>query len=340
VFQSKLGTLADKSQRLAKLAGAIAYHIGGDARLAGRAGELAKCDLLTLMVGEFPELQGIMGRYYAQHDGEHPEVASALDEHYWPRFAGDRLPHTRTGQALAIADRLDTLVGIFGIGQPPSGDKDPFALRRAALGVLRTLIEHRLDIDLQTLLQTACDNSRGNGHKLAEDTAQQVFDFMLERLRAYYADSGVAHDTFDAVLATRPRQPRDFDARVRAVTTFRKLPEAEALAAANKRIANILRQAGETLDGALNKQHLHEAAEQTLAAELAAMQARVQPLFDQRNYTDALCQLAALRPSVDAFFDGVMVMDDDPAVRCNRLLLLRDLGQLFLQAADLSRLQG
>lgn len=340
VFQNKLGTLADKSARVAKLAAAIAYHIGGDAKLASRAGELSKCDLLTHMVGEFPELQGIMGRYYAAHDGEDAEVAAALDEQYMPRFAGDRLPETRTGQALAIADRIDTLVGIFGIGQPPTGDKDPFALRRAALGVLRTIIENNLDLDLHTLLQTACDNFGANGVKLAADTLNQVLEFMLERLRAYYADSGVAHDTFDAVLAQRPTQPRDFDARVRAVTTFRKLPEAEALAAANKRIANILRQADGKITAGIDKTRLVEPAEKTLAEQVETMTGKVAPLFAQRNYTEALCQLAGLRGAVDAFFDQVMVMAEDETVRNNRLALLKRLSELFLQAADLSRLQG
>jgi glycyl-tRNA synthetase beta chain len=340
VFQNKLGTLADKSARVAKLAAAIAYHIGGDAKLATRAGELSKCDLLTNMVGEFPELQGIMGRYYAAHDGEDAEVAAALDEQYMPRFAGDQLPETRTGQALAIADRLDTLVGIFGIKQPPTGDKDPFALRRATLGVLRTIIENHLDLDLQTLLQAAFDNFAASGVKLEGDTVNQVLEFMLERLRAYYADSGVAHDTFDAVLAQRPTQPRDFDARVRAVTVFRKLPEAEALAAANKRIANILRQAGGSVSDTVEKARLVETAEQTLAAELDAMAGKVAPQFAQRNYTEALCQLAGLRGAVDAFFDQVMVMAEDEALRNNRLALLRRLSDLFLQAADLSRLQG
>ncbi|WP_127474505.1 glycine--tRNA ligase subunit beta [Sulfurivermis fontis] len=340
VFQNKLGTLADKSARVAKLAAAVAYHIGGDAKLATRAGELSKCDLLTNMVGEFPELQGIMGRYYAAHDGEDAEVAAALDEQYMPRFAGDRLPETRTGQALAIADRIDTLVGIFGIGQPPTGDKDPFALRRAALGVLRTIIENNLDLDLQTLLRTAYDNYGSNGIKLAADTVNQVLEFMLERLRAYYADSGVAHDTFDAVLAQRPTQPRDFDARVRAVTTFRKLPEAEALAAANKRIANILRQAGGEITAGIDKARLLDTAEKALADQVEAMAGKVAPLFVQRNYTEALCQLAGLRGAVDAFFDQVMVMAEDETVRNNRLALLKRLSDLFLQAADLSRLQG
>lgn len=340
VFQNKLGTLADKSARVAKLAAAIAYHIDGDAKLAARAGELSKCDLLTNMVNEFPELQGIMGRYYAAHDGEDAEVAAALDEQYMPRFAGDQTPETRTGQALAIADRIDTLVGIFGIKQPPTGDKDPFALRRATLGVLRTIVENNLDLDLQTLLQAAFDNFAGNGVKLEVETVNQVLEFMLERLRAYYADSGVAHDTFDAVLAQRPTQPRDFDSRVRAVTTFRKLPEAEALAAANKRIANILRQAGGDISAGIDKARLVEAAEKNLAEQVEAMAGKVTPLFAQRNYTEALCQLAGLRGAVDAFFDQVMVMAEDEAVRNNRLALLKRLSDLFLQAADLSRLQG
>lgn len=340
VFQNKLGTLADKSARVAKLAAAIAPQIGGDAKLATRAAELSKCDLLTNMVGEFPELQGIMGRYYAAHDGEDAEVAAALDEQYMPRFAGDQTPETRTGQALAVADRIDTLVGIFGIKQPPTGDKDPFALRRATLGVLRTIIENGLELDLRPLLQASFDNFAAAGVKLEAGTVEQVLDFMLERLRAYYADSGVAHDTFDAVLAQRPTQPKDFDARVRAVTTFRKLPEAEALAAANKRISNILRQAGDAVATTIDKGVLSEAAEQALADQVEVMTGKVTPLFAQHNYTDALCQLAELRGTVDAFFDNVMVMADDDKVRNNRLALLKRLSELFLQAADLSRLQG
>lgn len=339
VFQNKLGSLEEKAQRVAKLAAVIACHIDGDARLATRAGELSKADLLTSMVGEFPELQGIMGRYYARLDGEAEEVAEALDEQYMPRFSGDRLPASRTGQALAIADRIDTLVGIFGIGQPPSGDKDPFALRRAALGVLRIIIENALGLDLQTLLQAAHDNYAINGLPLQEQTVSRVFDFMLDRLRGYYSDHGVAHDTFDAVLAQRPGQPRDFDARIRAVTTFRKLPEAEALAAANKRIANILRQATIAKPAEVNADLLGEAAEIELARQVSAMADKVSPLFAQHNYTEALCQLAALRESVDTFFDEVMVMAEDEQIRGNRLALLGQLSGLFLQTADLSRLQ-
>jgi len=340
VFQNKLGSLHDKSSRAAALAATIAKQIGGNPVLATRAAELSKCDLLTNMVNEFPELQGIMGRYYAAHDGEDAEVAAALDEQYMPRFAGDQLPETRTGQALAIADRLDTLVGIFGIGQPPTGDKDPFALRRATVGVLRTIIENGLDLDLQHLLQAAADSFAKANIDLAQGTVEQVFDFMLERLRAYYADSGVAADTFDAVLAQRPSQPKDFDARVRAVTAFRQLPEAEALAAANKRIANILRQAGGEVSATVNGSVLAEPAEKALAEQVEQMATKVAPLFAERNYTEALCQLAGLRGAVDAFFDTVMVMADDQTLRNNRLALLKRLGDLFLQSADLSRLQG
>lgn len=340
VFQNRLGTLADKSARVAELAATVAAQIGGDTKLASRAGELSKCDLLTSMVGEFPELQGIMGRYYAAHDGEDPEVAAALDEQYMPRFAGDQTPQTRTGQALSVADRVDTLVGIFGIKQPPTGDKDPFALRRAALGMLRTIIENGLELDLQPLLLQAVANFSDAGVKLEGGTAEQVLDFMLERLRAYYSDGGVSHDTFDAVLAQRPTRPRDFDARVRAVTTFRKLPEAEALAAANKRISNILRQAKEAVATTIDKSKLVEAAEKTLAKQVQTMATKVAPMFAQHNYTDALCQLAELRGAVDAFFDSVMVMAEDVGLRNNRLALLKQLSDLFLQTADLSRLQG
>jgi glycyl-tRNA synthetase beta chain len=338
VFQNKLGTLLDKQKRVATLAGHIARSIGGVPQLADRAAMLAKCDLLTQMVFEFPELQGVMGRYYAQHDGEPAEVALALDEQYWPRFAGDRLPETATGQALAIADRLDTLVGIFAIGQPPSGDKDPFALRRATLGVLRILIECAHDLDLEELLTTAA-----SGYTpliKAADAVDGVFDFMLERLRAYYSDAGIAQDVFDAVHALRPTRPLDFHARLHAVTAFRALPEAASLAAANKRIGNILRKTEEKIPVTVEAARLIDTAELDLAKAVNALRGDVEAQFDNGDYTEGLCRLAALREPVDRFFDNVMVMAEDAGLRGNRLALLQQLQSLFLRVADLSRLQN
>ena len=338
VFQQRLGTLADKQQRVAELAGHIAAAIGGNADLARRAAALAKCDLVTQMVFEFPELQGIMGRYYANHDGEPEEVAVALDEQYRPRFAGDDLPAHVTGQALALADRLDSLVGIFAIGQPPSGDKDPFGLRRAALGVLRILIEGERDLDLHALLERAAGLLPA---ELKADTSvDAVFDYMMERLRAYYADSGIAIDTFDAVLARRPTRPLDFHRRLRAVEDFRQLVESNSLAAANKRIRNILRKTGEAVPEHIDPALLREEAEQELARALEPLAISVGTLFDAGHYTEGLQRLAALRTPVDRFFDEVMVMAEDPGLRANRLALLGSLEALFLRVADLSRLQG
>jgi glycyl-tRNA synthetase beta chain len=338
VFQQKLGTIFDKSQRVAAIAAKIAEVIGSEPELAARAAALAKCDLMTEMVGEFPELQGIMGRYYAQHDGESAEVAAALDEQYMPRFAGDALPQGSTGQAVAIADKLDTLIGIFGIGQVPSGDKDPFALRRAALGALRVIIEQGLDIDLLEMLDHAALANTGLFDN--DDVIDQVFDFMMSRLKAYYHDAGVAPDTFEAVLAQRPSRPLDFDARLRAVTAFRSLAEAESLAAANKRISNILKKSEETIPAQVDTALLQEAAEKALHEQVEVMATKVAPLFATRDYEAALKQLAGLREVVDTFFDAVMVMADDTAIRANRLALLNRLRGLFLEVADLSQLQG
>ncbi|BCO32430.1 glycine--tRNA ligase beta subunit [Thiohalobacter sp. COW1] len=337
VFQNKLGTLLDKSQRVARLGRTIAAAIEADPDQAERAALLAKCDLLTQMVFEFPELQGVMGRYYALHDGESAEVAQALDEQYMPRFAGDRLPQSAIGQALAIADRLDTLVGIFAIGQAPTGDKDPFALRRAALGIVRILIECELDLDLHSLL----DESAGGfapeikaGHVTAE-----VFEFMLDRLRAYYSETGLDIHIFEAVRAQTPTRPLDFHRRIEAVREFARLPEAESLAAANKRIGNILRKAESTVPDQVDAGLLKEPAEQALHSAVEQLRPKVEPLFEGGQYTEALCLLAALREPVDSFFDQVMVMAEDPALRDNRLALLQGLQALFLGAADLSRLQ-
>jgi glycyl-tRNA synthetase beta chain len=337
VFQHKLGTLAEKGVRIAQLARDIGQRIGADGVRCARAAELAKCDLLTQMVGEFPELQGVMGRHYALHDGEDTEVAQAIEEHYRPRFAGDQLPATPAGQALALADRLDTLAGIFAIGQKPTGDKDPFALRRAALGVLRILIEGRLDLDLFELIGAAIT---ALPERLRSATlADEVFDFVSERLRAYTQETGARPDEFEAVAATRPTRPLDFMARLDAVRRFRALPEAEALTAANKRIRNILKQVNGEVPTTVDNAQLTEDAEHTLAAQLAAQTREVTPLFERGDYTAALTHLAALRAPVDHFFDKVMVMAEDRAQRDNRLALLNALSTLFLRTADLSRLQ-
>lgn len=338
VFQSKLGTLLDKQKRVSKLAGHIAAAIGSDPQLAERAALLGKCDLLTNMVFEFPELQGVMGRYYAQHDGESAEVAQALDEQYRPRFAGDELPGSATAQALAIADRLDTLVGIFAIGQPPSGDKDPFALRRAALGVVRILIETQRDLDLSELIATAANNFPAALN--AGAAVDAVFDFMMERLRAYYADAGITPDVFDAVRSQRPTRPLDFHARLHAVTQFRALPEAASLAAANKRIGNILRKTEESIPSHIDSACLVDSEEINLHNAVSALLDSVSAQFDKGDYTAGLLKLAALREPVDHFFDNVMVMAEDAALRSNRLALLQQLHSLFLRVADLSRLQG
>ncbi len=337
VFQEKLGSLQDKSRRVAALAAEIAGLAGSDPALATRAAELSKCDLLTDMVGEFPELQGIAGRYYAAHDGEPEEVAAAMDEQYLPRFAGDQLPSTATGRAVALADRLDTLVGIFGLGQSPTGDKDPFALRRAAVGVLRILIEARLELDLADLLEAAA-----GAYEIFEPApvAAQVFDFMMERLRAYYQETGVAPDSFESVLATRPTRPLDFDRRARAVSRFRELPQAASLAAANKRIHNILKKAGVQPAREPDPALLRDPAEKALASELQAVRQRVEPMLDAGGYSEALSQLADLRETVDRFFDEVLVMSDDERLRANRLALLNGVSQLFMRTADISRLQA
>ncbi|SIT69886.1 glycyl-tRNA synthetase beta chain [Ectothiorhodosinus mongolicus] len=337
IFQQRLGSLFDKTQRITAMAEWLAPQIGADREQAKRAAQLCKCDLQTLMVYEFTELQGIMGRYYAAHDGETKAVAQALEEQYFPRQAGDKLPTSAEGQTLALADRLDTLVGIFAIGQKPSGTKDPFALRRAALGVLRILIESQLPLDLQTLLQQAA--KAYPAAVPAEKAVPEVLDYMLERLRAYYADQGVIPEIFESVLALRPLKPLDFDARVHAVAHFRELPEAEALAAAHKRIHNILRkQEVDTEAAIVDGELLSEVAELSLFNALEELQPRIGALFDQADYTAGLTALAALRGPVDTFFEQVMVMAEDPKTRANRLALLGQVSRLLIRVADLSRL--
>lgn len=346
VFQKDLGTVFDKSERIAALAGFIAEQLGAKQADGVRAGQLAKCDLMSEMVGEFPELQGIMGSYYANNDGESAAVAAAMDEQYMPRFAGDELPQAAVGQAVAIADKIDTMVGIFDIGQPPTGSKDPFALRRAALGIVRIIIERELDLDLKSILgqtQNCYQNFGSKQRQLHPETLERVFDFMMERLRVYYTDAGIAVDVFEAVSVVRPSQPYDFDQRVRAVNAFRQLAGAESLAAANKRAANILRQAiesGVTIAAAVDSSLLQEAAEQALAERIALVNEAVKPALEKFDYTSALQQMAELRETVDAFFDDVMVMVDDEQIKLNRLALLNSLHHLFLQVADVSQLQS
>jgi glycyl-tRNA synthetase beta chain len=364
-YQARLGSLGDKMRRVRTLAGEIAARAGADRSLAERAAELCKCDLLTALVGEFPELQGVMGTYYARADGEPAEVAAAIGEHYLPRSAGDALPATAPGLALAIADKLDTLAGIFAIGGKPTGAKDPFALRRAALGIQRIIIEKGLELDLReriaaaralvradlVRIQAAASPTKQDAAGLkpeAEHAAvEEVYDFLMERLRAYYLERPAAPGTapvsgemFDAVLATRPASPLDFDARLKALAAFLELPEAASLAAANKRIQNILRKAPPGASVQVDVARLRESAEIRLYDAMRALRDAVAEATARREYTAALGHLAQLRPQVDAFFDAVMVMDEDPNLRANRLALLGELQTLFSGVADLSRLPG
>lgn len=370
LFQQQLGTLKDKTDRIEQLAGEIAKQIGADEAKAKRAGLLSKCDLMTNMVFEFTDTQGVMGMHYARHDGEDEEVAVALNEQYMPRFAGDELPKSLVASAVALADKFDTLTGIFGIGQAPKGSADPFALRRAALGALRIIVEKNLPLDLNDIISKAfdlykeLDNERLRNAPIAKTRGgfseypegyvsfftrgddlvpkqkilDDVVDFMLGRFRAWYQDEGIAVDVIQAVLARRPTRPADFDARVRAVSHFRTLDSAEALAAANKRVSNILAKAGAAI-GEINLTACVEPAEKALAEAVLALRTEVQPLIAQGDYTAVLDKLANLRAPVDSFFDNVMVNAEDPALRQNRLAILNTLQGLFLQVADISVLQ-
>ena len=355
-YQQSLGSVWDKSVRVAELARVVANRLDVDAGLATRAAALSKCDLLTRMVGEFPELQGVMGRYYATANGENADVATALDEFYRPRFAGDQIAQGKVGQALAVAERLDTLAGIFAVGLKPSGNKDPFALRRAALGLARTLIEGSLRLDLKALLvealqllpeaALAAGLPKGkDGKQPALDAgarrdalAVELYEFVLDRLRSYYADQGVAAEPFEAVRALSPSDLTDFDRRLRAVVEFAKLPQAQALAAANKRIGNILRQAGGEPGGKIDAALLDAGAEADLHRAVETTAVAIAPLAAQGRYVEILQQLAGLRVPVDTFFDAVMVMVDDSAKRANRLALLNRLRGMFLDVADISLL--
>ena len=336
LFQQQLGTLKDKTDRIEQLAGEIAKQIGADEAKAKRAGLLSKCDLMTNMVFEFTDTQGVMGMHYARHDGEDEEVAVALNEQYMPRFAGDELPKSLVASAVALADKFDTLTGIFGIGQAPKGSADPFALRRAALGALRIIVEKNLPLDLEDLVKKSAALF---GDKLTnQNVVADVVDFMLGRFRAWYQDEGIAVDVIQAVLARRPTRPADFDARVRAVSHFRTLDSAEALAAANKRVSNILAKADAAI-GEINLTACVEPAEKALAEAVLALRTEVQPLIAQGDYTTVLDKLANLRAPVDSFFDNVMVNAEDPSLRQNRLAILNTLQGLFLQVADISVLQ-
>jgi len=339
VYQRGLGSLFDKSQRVATLSKGLAKAISADTSAAVRAAELAKCDLLTGMVGEFPELQGTMGSYYAASDGEAPEVATAIGEQYQPRFAGDALPTSKLGQALAVADKIDTLAGVFSIGKKPSGNRDPFGLRRAALGIVRILVECGLDIDLKELIAKAIALQPVS--KLpADELSNDLYAFISDRLRRYFLDrdTGLATETFEAVMLRHPASLVDFDRRLAAVQTFARLEQAESLAAANKRIANILRKAGNPEGLRVDQKLLEEDAERALQNALNTVQEKVGPMLKTRSYAEVLNELADLRDPIDRFFDDVMVMAEDEAVKNNRLALLGELRTLFLHVADISRL--
>lgn len=338
VYQKELGTLHEKSERLNSIISSLAKPLNLDANNAKRAAELCFCDLLTEMVCEFPALQGTMGKYYAEADGEDADVAIALEEYYQPRFAGDHLPSTTLGQCLAISEKIDTLVGIFSIGKAPTGDKDPFGLRRSAIGLLRIIIECELDIDLKELLNLAASNYPPKIK--AKDVTNDVFKFLMERLRRYYLDEGVSNDTFESVFAINTSKPLDFHHRLTAVTEFRKLAEADSLAAANKRISNILKKSDFNNALEVKDNLLAEESEILLAKILKEYQKKVVPMIKDRDYKSALTELAGLGESVDSFFDNVMVMCDDDDIKNNRLALLSKLNSLFLETADISKLQG
>jgi glycyl-tRNA synthetase beta chain len=336
LFQKQLGTLKAKSMRIANLSRVIAEKLGENSDDAYRAGLLSKTDLMSDMVLEFPQVQGTMGKYYALNDGENKAIAQALEDQYRPRYAGDSLPEATIGCAVAISDKIDTLVGIFGINQPPKGDKDPFALRRAAIGVIRIIIEKQLDLDLTTLISESISLF---GDKLVnENTADNVFDFIMGRFRAFYQEQGIALDVIQAVLAKKPSAPLDFDKRIKAVTFFGELAEAATLAAANKRVGNILAKFDGQLYDAFKTELASEQAEKDLADVFQSISLKVAPLMAQKNYQAALSELAQLKTPIDTFFDNVMVMSDDEEVKINRLTLLNQIRNSFFAIADISLL--
>jgi len=336
VFQKQLGTLFEKIERLETLTVSIGKPLGVKPEICERAARLSKCDLMSEMVGEFPDLQGVMGRYYATEQGENADVAEAIDTQYQPRFSGDALPASAVAQALAIADKLDTITGIFGVGQVPTGDKDPFALRRAALGLVRTMIEKQLDLDLRFLIEESL-----NLHESVKKTdtlVDEIYDFIMSRLRAYYADQGISAEQFEAVRVCRPSHPIDFAKRIEAVKQFSQMDGAESLSAANKRISNILKKSKDELPETVDVALFEEGAEKVLWDALDALRETVSDQVAARDYVAAIASLATIRDAVDAFFDDVMVMAEDAQVRQNRLALLNQIYQLFLQVADVSRL--
>ncbi|MFW2405872.1 MAG: glycine--tRNA ligase subunit beta [Gammaproteobacteria bacterium] len=339
VYQQGLGSVFDKSQRIGRLAAWLAKDLDADVSLVERAAALAKCDLVTGMVGEFPDLQGTMGRYYALSDNEPEAVADAIAEHYQPRFAGDELPASQAGQILAIADKVDTLAGVFSIGKKPTGNRDPFGLRRAALGIVRILVERGIDVDLTAMLEKAVAEQPA-GKLPADELLAELYAFITDRMRRYFLDrdSGLGVETFEAVMVRQPASLVDFDRRLAAVQTFARLDQAESLAAANKRIANILRKAGDPEGLAVSTKLFEHDAEQSLHSALENSREKVAPMLEQRRYAEILNELADLRDPVDRFFDDVMVMAEDDAVRNNRLALLGELRALFLDVADISRL--
>jgi len=336
VFQAKLGSIFQKTERIEKLAIVIAKQLNADQTKVARAAQLCKSDLVSNMVYEFPDMQGIAGYHYALNDNEHPEVAQALNEQYRPRFAGDNLATTDTGAIIALADRLDTITGIFGIGQKPTGSKDPFALRRASLGALRIMVEKAYSLDLKPLIEAAAKNF--DTPLSSTSVVEDVLSYMIERFKAWYEEANISAEVFQAVSAKGLTTPLDINKRVYAVAQFSQLSEAEALAAANKRVSNILAKLEKPPASEVNTSLLKETAEQALATALSDLSAKVKPLLAKQNYTDALKNLSALRQPIDSFFDDVMVMTDDVAVRDNRLALLQQLRNLFLEVADISLL--
>ncbi len=339
VFQEKLGTLFAKSQRVSKLVKVIAQNLNANVEYCQRAALLSKCDLVTNMVGEFADLQGLMGYYYALNDGEPEEVAIAINEQYMPRFSGAALPASSTGNILAVADKLDSMVGLFAIGQPPTGSKDPFALRRSAIGILRILVEQKLDLNILDCIDQAIAGFESVD--IRPGTKEEVFDFLLERFRAWYLDEGISSDVFQSVFSLKPQRPLDFNQRIMAVHHFSELPESEALAAANKRVSNLLSKLDEPFqDLSIDAGLLREKAEIDLFNELESKMLEVAPLFKKRAYKDGLELLAGLKGSVDKFFDDVLVMCDDLPLRNNRLAILQRLRASFLEVADISCLHS
>lgn len=339
VFQKKLGTVFERSVRVAKLAKFIAANTAEDEAQSERAAMLSKCDLVTNMVGEFADLQGLMGSYYAANDGESEPVTKAISEQYMPKYAGGDLPSTPIGSILAVADKLDSIVGLFAIGQPPTGSKDPFALRRSAIGVLRIMVENKLDLDLLLCIEASLE---GFGSIETEaDTAENVFEFMLERFRSWYSDEGIPSNVFQSVMAIKPRKPYDFAKRIQAVSSFVKLEESAALAAANKRVSNLLDKVdASSLSTEVNETLLVDDAEKTLFQLLRDKELATRPLFEAGDYTAGLAELAQLKESVDGFFEDVLVMCDDKSVQSNRIALLQRLRDIFLKVADISFLHA